>query len=355
MANLKDHFRIDYSHAKSRDAAIFKGQRYRITVLSDILIRIEYNEKGVFEDRPTEFAWNRDFEVPLMQVNQDDKFLQISTKYFKLEYNKESSLLPKKAVEKDFRVILTNTDKGWYVGHPEARNFYGSEVCLDDVYGKVPLLKGLFSTDGFVSVNDVPSLIFNEDGTLIKNSEERVDTYLFFYRKDFGYCLRDYFALTGKPPMIPRYALGIWWHRNIAYNTNTIGDLIEDFKYHNIPLSVILLGEDWHIRNVDNLKDLATGFSFNKEFFPSPEELTKYLHDHHVRLGLKIDPSQGIMTHEEQYSKFVKELGQPDQKETVPFNIFDANFLNAYFTEIIDPLQKKELIFFGLTIITNHL
>ncbi len=283
-----------------------------------------------------------------MQVNQDDRFLQISTKYFKLEYNKESNLMPKKALEKDFKITLNNTDKTWYVGHPEARNFYGSEVCLDEAYGKIPLLKGLFSTDGFVSVDDSTSLIFNEEGTLIKNAETRVDTYIFFYRKDFGYCLRDYFTLTGRPPLIPRYALGIWWHRNIVYNTNTIGDLIEDFKYHDIPLSVLLLGEDWHVRNVNTLKNLSTGFSFNRELFPNPEQLTSYLHEHNVKLGLKIDPSQGIMPHEEQYNSFVKSLEQPDQKETVPFNIFDANFLNSYFSEIIDPLQKKGVDFFWI-------
>ena len=190
MANLKNHFQIDYSRAKPRDAAVFKGQRYRITILSDVLVRIEYNEKGVFEDRPTEFAWNRDFEVPLMQVNQDDRFLQISTKYFKLEYNKESNLMPKKALEKDFKITLNNTDKTWYVGHPEARNFYGSEVCLDEAYGKIPLLKGLFSTDGFVSVDDSTSLIFNEEGTLIKNAE--IILFLFIYNLNF--CVRSYFC-----------------------------------------------------------------------------------------------------------------------------------------------------------------
>ncbi len=348
MAKLKSHFKIDYSHAKSRDASIFKGQRYRITILSDILVRIEYNENGIFEDRPTELAWNRDFEVPLMSVKQDDIHLEISTKYFKLEYNKESSLNPKKTSEKNLRIHLANTDKTWYINHPEARNFFGSEVSLDNAGGKIPLLKGLFSTDGFVSIDDSPSLIFNEDGTLFKNNESRVDIYVFMYRKDFGYCLRDYYLLSGQPPLIPRYALGVWWHRNVVYDVKSLTNLIADFKHHKIPLSVLLLGEDWHIRNVNKYQNLSTGYSFNRELFPDPEKFISYLHDQKIQLGLKIDPSQGIMNHEEQYASFLNESGLPNQQTPIPFNLFDENFLNAYFTTMIDSLHQKGVDFFWI-------
>ncbi len=346
MAGFRQHFNIDQSQAISKEAAVFKGSKYRITILSDILIRIEYNSQGRFEDRPTEFAWNRNFEVPLMQVNQDDKFLSVSTKYFRLEYVKEANLYPKGAKESNLKIYLTNTDKTWYINHPEARNFYGSEVSLDDASGKTPLLKGLFSSDGFVSVDDSKSLIFDETGTLNRNPDERVDMYVFFYRKDFGYALRDYFQLTGKPPMIPRYALGVWWHRNIVYDANAIGDLIEDFNHYKIPLSILLLGENWHIRNVGNLKNLVTGFSFNRELFPNPQDFVNYLHSKNVRLGLRIDPSQGIMNHEEQYKNFITAIGINNSEETIPFNIFDANFLNAYFSSIIDPLHKIGVDFF---------
>lgn len=355
LADLKNHFKIDYSCAKSKDAAVFKGNKYRITVLSDILIRLEYNNDGVFEDRPTEFAWNRDFEVPLIQVNQNNRSLNVSTKYFRLEYIKETSMFPKGAKENNLKISLNNTDKVWYINHPEARNLYGSEVSLDDISGKIPLLKGLFSTDGFVSVDDSKSLIFNENGSLVKNPSERVDMYVFFYKKDFGFCLRDYFQLTGKPPMIPRYALGVWWYRNIPYSTNKINDLISDFHHHKIPLSVLLLGEDWHIRNVGELKNLVTGFSFNKEHYSNPSELIKNIHDKDIFLGLKIDPSQGIMNHEEHYLDFLKTAGLENNGKTIAFNVYDTNFLNAYFQNIIDPLQRLGVDFFFIDYYNKNL
>ena len=38
---------------------IIQGEKYRFTLITDRLIRMEYNENGVFEDRPTQIIWNR--------------------------------------------------------------------------------------------------------------------------------------------------------------------------------------------------------------------------------------------------------------------------------------------------------
>ena len=62
-----------------------------------------------------------------------------------------------------------------------------------EVIGQAKLTKGLYSTDGFVSINDSDSLIFNEDGSLGKRTDKRVDIYLFMYKRDFGACLKRLF------------------------------------------------------------------------------------------------------------------------------------------------------------------
>ena len=40
---------------------IISGKKYRITMLTQRLVRLEYSENGVFEDRPTQAVINRDF------------------------------------------------------------------------------------------------------------------------------------------------------------------------------------------------------------------------------------------------------------------------------------------------------
>ena len=82
-------FKPDYNKAKSKSEAIFEGTNYRITILSERLVRLEYNKDGQFFDDLTELVRNRDFDIPEFKVNQDDKYLEITTKYFMLKYVKE--------------------------------------------------------------------------------------------------------------------------------------------------------------------------------------------------------------------------------------------------------------------------
>ena len=93
MASLNEIYKVNFANAKSKQGAIFQGDKYRITILTESLIRFEYNELGEFLDLPTEFAINRNFEVPKMEVTQDLKYLIIKTKYFRLEYSKNKNFI----------------------------------------------------------------------------------------------------------------------------------------------------------------------------------------------------------------------------------------------------------------------
>ena len=135
MAGLKEHFAFNnYELAKSLNDTMFIGNNYRITILSEVLIRFEWNDNGDFEDRPTEFANFRSFLMPKFSVKEDERFLVITTKYFKLEYEKNKPFYGSKMNPYQFlRVSLNNTDKFWYFGAPEARNFKGTAFSLSMV------------------------------------------------------------------------------------------------------------------------------------------------------------------------------------------------------------------------------
>ena len=61
---------------------VFRGNNYRITVLTDRLVRFEYSLSGEFLDAPTEFAINRDFPEISIKKDEDSKYLEIEGKYF---------------------------------------------------------------------------------------------------------------------------------------------------------------------------------------------------------------------------------------------------------------------------------
>ena len=79
------HFKVDLTNAKSKKEAIFQGEKYRITVLTERLVRLEYNKDGIFFDDVTEQVVNRNFPVPNFKVVQDERYLEITTSYFMLK------------------------------------------------------------------------------------------------------------------------------------------------------------------------------------------------------------------------------------------------------------------------------
>ena len=348
MASFGKHFAVNQKDGKSHEDAIKQGSFYRFTVLTDRLIRLEYSKDGSFNDEITDFAKNRNFEVPKFKCEEDDHYLIITTKYFSLQYAKEKPFKgPSFAPDTNLRVKLLNTDKIWYYDHPEARNFLGTAFSLDDFKGTVKLSKGLYSTDGFVSISDNNPYVLNELGIMIKPETNNLDIYLFMYRRDFGLCLKDYFNLTGYPTMLPRYALGLWWYRDKIYNFDAIKRLTSNFENNEIPLNVLLLGEFWHIKDSDNVNIYKSGYTFNKNLFPEPEKLVKYLHEKNIRLGLNIDHTEGVRKEEPTYELFYNEM-EYKPENNIPFNAFDKMFIIVYFESIIEPLTKMDVDFFWL-------
>ena len=64
MAADFSHFKYNETNGLSAKKATFKGNNYRITVLTERLVRLEYSEAGLFFDGLTENVINRKFPIP---------------------------------------------------------------------------------------------------------------------------------------------------------------------------------------------------------------------------------------------------------------------------------------------------
>ncbi len=348
MANLGMHFQLYNDSIRPDTNMIFKGVNYRITVLSDRLIRFEYSLDGKFYDGQTELVHNRKFPQAKLKIEQDNNYLVITSKYFVLQYAKEKPFKgPSFAPDSNLKIKLVGTDKMWYYGHPEARNFKGSAFSIEDFGDSTVLSNGLYSTDGFAYLDDSNSMLIDKEGFVTPNDTKRVDFYLFVYRRDFGLCLKDYFTLTGFPPLIPRYALGIWWNRDQIYSFDDTKKLVEVFKKNEIPLSVLLLSEFWHNKDKNNYNLHKTGYTFNKELFKDPAEFTKYMHDNHIRVGLNIDGSEGIDNTNDGYEKMCEDL-KIEKGQVIPFKVLNKELILSYFNNLINPLYELGVDFFWI-------
>ena len=307
---------------------IVQGKNYRFTILSEILIRMEFSETGEFLDEITEFVKNRKFDIPKFNVQEDDKYLVIETSYFKLEYIKEKSFVGTKFVpEQNLKVLLKDTDKYWYYNHIEARNFKSVGYSLDNLENISLKNKGLYSTDGFVSIDDSNSLII-KDNNFYKRKNKEIDIYLFMYKRDFGKVLKDYFNLTGKPNMIPRYMFGNIWNKDAYYTDQNIKELINKFNKNNIPLNMILLGNKWHTKTGHEY-----GLTWNSDLFIDYNKFIDYLKLKNIYLGVTINP-YFISSKEKNFLEFSKE----SDNNLIPLNVYNKEIMDKYFNVFIEPL-----------------
>ncbi|MBR1717976.1 MAG: DUF5110 domain-containing protein [Bacilli bacterium] len=342
---LGEQFKFDLDKSKAIEANIIKGEKYRFTILSERLIRMEYSETGTFEDRPTELVWYRNMPKVEFEVKEDKRILEITTKYFRLTYRKNKKFYGGKVNSmKNLRVHLLNSDKIWYYMHPEVRNYGAPGMSLDDKT-KLKLQKGLYSVDGFASIDDSKSNIFTADGSIEKRIENNIDIYLFMYLKDYALCLKDYFAITGSPALIPRYALGNWWSKNENYNDYSLKELIDNFEAKKVPISVLLLDNCWHYNHY-NEKIIDSGFSWNHNNFKAPNSMIKYLHSKGIRLGLNVNPLEGLYPIENNYEQLCNNLNT--NAEVIPFNVYDSKFIDVYLNVLIHPLDDMNVDFYWI-------
>ena len=227
-----------------REENTIQGKKYRFTLLTSRLIRMEYREDGKFEDRPTQSVWNRRFEPVAHRLVTEEEGFELFTDHMHVVYSgkpfSKNSLMVKALVgSHPFGAT-------WYYGE-ERENLGGTARTLDDVNGACKLQDGIQSESGCAVLDDSKSLILTEDGWIAPRQGDGVDIYLFTYGNDYKEALNDFYRLTGKTPMLPRYALGNWWSRYYAYTEDSYKELVTRFEKEEIPFSVAVIDMDWHL------------------------------------------------------------------------------------------------------------
>ena len=220
----------------------------------------------------------------------------------------------------------------WHFGE-EATDLLGTARTLDEADGAIPLDHGLISRNGYAVMDDSRSLLLTEENWVEPRKSEVMDYYFFGYGHEYEKCLKDFYHLCGRTPLLPRFVFGNWWSRYHKYTEEEYKELILRFERENIPFSVAVVDMDWHLVDVDPKYGSGwTGYTWNKDFFPDPGEFMEWLHAHHLKITLNVHPADGVRAFEEPYPAMAKELGVDwEKEETINFDVTSQEFLNAYF------------------------
>ena len=324
----------------------FEGECYRISVLTEKLIRLEYSKKGNFEDRPTQLVHNREFGEISVNDEENDQILEISTEYFRLYFVKGEFTPNNLFIELKGQFSIYGSR--WYFGEL-VETLKGTARTLDQADGEILLDEGIISKNGFSILDDSKGFIWDENLGYI-GREEQIDIYFFAYGHDYRGAIRDYYHLTGYTPLLPRYALGNWWSRYWAYTTDEYLELVDQFESEGVPLSIGILDMDWHLTDIPKRFGSGwTGYTWNKELIPNPEELLRKLHEKNLKISLNIHPADGIRAYEDVYPQVAKRLGlNVELEEPAIFDFSNALFRESYFKDVHYQLEKQGVDFWWI-------
>lgn len=359
MGNFAKRFKIDCSPKAPDSQTVVRGDT-RLTVITPCLLRAEYEKNGNFCDEPTQSVWFRDFCETNYEIRESGNTIEIKTEKACFVYSLSSH-----------KMLNIKLSDGRVVTDYKSGNLKGTCRTLDVSAGIIKMGDGVCSKNGVAILDDSNTLAIKDDGSVLPRDNKESDKYYFAYGNDYIGAASDLYRLTGKVPLIPRYALSNWWSRYKAYSQNEYLSLMDKFKEEEIPITVATVDMDWHwvdiktkfgknshkpgkhLNFMEYVYDIWstgwTGYSFNTDLFPDYEEFLNKLKADNYHITFNIHPSMGVRWFENQYEEMCKAMGQnPQEKKAVKFDITDKKFTENYFDILHHPYEEKGVDFWWI-------
>ena len=109
--------------------------------------------------------------------------------------------------------------------------------------------------------------------------------YYFIKGNNADEVIGGYRTVTGKAPIVPKWAMGFWQSRERYKTQEELLDVVQTFRKKNVPLDNIVL--DWFYWP----EDKWGSHKFDSSRFPSPEKMVEQLHkEYHTNLMISVWP-----------------------------------------------------------------
>jgi len=139
---------------------------------------------------------------------------------------------------------------------------------------------------GFMGLKclDPEKEIYKNSLSLFSEVADQID-YYFIYGDNLDQVIQGYREITGKAPMMPKWAMGLWQCRERYRSQEELLSVVKEFRKRQIPLDNIV--QDWFYWEEDKWGN----HEFDLTRFPDPEGMVgKLHHDLHTHVMISIWP-----------------------------------------------------------------
>lgn len=135
---------------------------------------------------------------------------------------------------------------------------------------------------GFFLLNSHAARWKLDEARLVVEADGPGADYILIRGAEFKHLLEIYTALTGRPPLVPKWAFGLWVTSYPQDHQRTVLEHARRHRQDNIPLDAVILDYHW--------EQAFHNFQWRKSLFPDPDGLIAGLKQLGIRLGLITTP-----------------------------------------------------------------
>jgi len=186
--------------------------------------------------------------------------------------------------------------------------------------------------------------IYKNSLSLYSEVADQID-YYFIHGDDLDQVIAGYREITGKAPMMPKWAMGLWQCRERYKTQDELLSVVKEFRQRQIPLDNIV--QDWFYWR----EDQWGSHEFDPTRFPDPEGMVEELHnDLHTRIMISVWPKFYVGT--KHYDEF-KEKGwlymrnvEKKEKDWVSYlqtfyDVYNENARDLFWKQVDEHLFRK--------------
>ncbi|MBB3187724.1 TIM-barrel domain-containing protein [Microbacter margulisiae] len=199
--------------------------------------------------------------------------------------------------------------------------------------------------DGILSRRGFSVFRHTQDTLALYNPGDRYeDLYVMGYGDDFREAFHDFYRLSGKIPMLPKWSLGLIYSRWADYTANDYKHIVNKFRQERIPIDAIVLDMCWHTNE-------WYGYQIDTCNFPDLKVFNLWADSVHVETGFN-HHSGAIYAKDPHIMEFCRKAGIDYAKSLIPgmswepdkpdihYDVKNKKQFKAFYDIYISPLIK---------------